>query len=318
MLMPCSPPCTRSRLVGRLEAVVSVTVAESPAGVWVCSTEMILSLPRPLPPITYRDGVTIVSALADVSYALQHGAIAIDEHSHAVTDILYRQPRDAVQRAALADGLVPLASLLPSSHTAHPPQHSGLTFFTPRAAEALLALHVLTPLDACTYIGRDNGAPAAMLRRSPRGRGRGRAGLAGAGRVSQPGAGRGPGRVCGGRSRCYWQECACGAVAAAARHSAVLRARGWCAVAVTGPRPPHAGARHLYMTGSLRQHAGNVRVRPLVDVPPSELLWSSRAHAIVPAVGVAESAAIINSLVDNGVVVGANALLSHCWLHSDV
>jgi fucokinase len=33
----------------------------------------------------------------------------------------------------------------------------GLLWFSPGLAERLLELHVLPPLDACTYIGLDNG-----------------------------------------------------------------------------------------------------------------------------------------------------------------
>ena len=32
-----------------------------------------------------------------------------------------------------------------------------MLYFTPSTAEKLLTLHVIPPLDACTYIGLDNG-----------------------------------------------------------------------------------------------------------------------------------------------------------------
>ena len=38
------------------------------------------------------------------------------------------------------------------------PQLAGIVYMSPRVAEIMLGLHTLPPLDACTYIGLDNGA----------------------------------------------------------------------------------------------------------------------------------------------------------------
>eukprot|EP00731_Ephydatia_muelleri_P020635 Em0013g362a len=40
---------------------------------------------------------------------------------------------------------------------------SGVVYFTPRVAETMLSLHTLPPLDACTYVGLDNGAKPLSL-----------------------------------------------------------------------------------------------------------------------------------------------------------
>ncbi|KAM6430682.1 L-fucose kinase isoform 2-T2 [Liasis olivaceus] len=42
-------------------------------------------------------------------------------------------------------------------------QVCGVVFFSSRAAEQLLATHVIPPLNACTYMGLDSGAPALQL-----------------------------------------------------------------------------------------------------------------------------------------------------------
>lgn len=46
-------------------------------------------------------------------------------------------------------------------------QVCGIVFFTSKTAEQLLATHVITPLDACTYLGLDSGAPAIQVGRDP-------------------------------------------------------------------------------------------------------------------------------------------------------
>lgn len=37
-------------------------------------------------------------------------------------------------------------------------QLAGIVYMSPRVAEIMLGLHTLPPLDACTYVGLDNGA----------------------------------------------------------------------------------------------------------------------------------------------------------------
>ena len=57
---------------------------------------------------------------------------------------------------------------------------------------------------------------------------------------------------------------------------------------------------------------------PLQQSSLAHLSWSSRTHARVASQSVDSSATLINSLVDEGVTVGPNVLLSHCKLQSDV
>lgn len=47
-------------------------------------------------------------------------------------------------------------------------QVCGIVFFSSDAAEQLLATHVIPPLDACTYMGLDSGAPPIQVT-APRG-----------------------------------------------------------------------------------------------------------------------------------------------------
>lgn len=44
-----------------------------------------------------------------------------------------------------------------------PSQVCGVVFFSSSAAEQLLATHVIPPLDACTYMGLDSGAPPIQV-----------------------------------------------------------------------------------------------------------------------------------------------------------
>ncbi|XP_029464770.1 L-fucose kinase isoform X2 [Rhinatrema bivittatum] len=121
----------------------------SPPGVWVCSTDMILSIPS-APEIDWEGfhGAKVVSVLGSVSYARHHGVYLAD-HQGFVCDIIYQGSESEIQLCAKHDGKVPLVS--------------GIVFFSSDTAERLLATHVIPPLDACTYMGLDSGAQPVQL-----------------------------------------------------------------------------------------------------------------------------------------------------------
>ncbi|XP_026570118.1 L-fucose kinase isoform X1 [Pseudonaja textilis] len=121
----------------------------SPPGVWVSSTDMFLTVPA-MPEIDWRNfqGVKVVAVPASISYARQYGVYLVDSQG-LVQDILYQSSEEEIQRCLGPDGKVPLVC--------------GVVFFSSRAAEQLLATHVIPPLNACTYMGLDSGAPALQL-----------------------------------------------------------------------------------------------------------------------------------------------------------
>ncbi|XP_044617315.1 L-fucose kinase isoform X3 [Equus asinus] len=116
----------------------------SPPGVWVCSTDMLLSVP-PNPGISWDGfrGARVIALPGSTVYARNHGVYLTDSQGF-VLDIYYQGTEAEIQRCARPDGRVPLVS--------------GVAFFSVEMAEHLLATHVSPPLDACTYMGLDSGA----------------------------------------------------------------------------------------------------------------------------------------------------------------
>ncbi|XP_074055473.1 L-fucose kinase isoform X2 [Macrotis lagotis] len=121
----------------------------SPPGVWVCSTDMILSVPTN-PEICWDDfrGAKVISLPGSVTYAQDHGVYLTDSQGW-VRNIFYQGSEAQIQQCTRPDGNVPLVS--------------GIVFFSVETAERLLATHVLPPLDACTYMGLDSGAQPVQL-----------------------------------------------------------------------------------------------------------------------------------------------------------
>ncbi|XP_029524659.1 L-fucose kinase isoform X1 [Oncorhynchus nerka] len=121
----------------------------SPPGVWVCSTDMILTMPTTFK-ISWEgfSGVRVLALPGDVSYAANHGVYFADEQGR-VRDIIYKGSEERIRRAAQPDGMVPLVS--------------GPVFFCRRVLERLLKAHVTPPLDGCTYMGMDSGAPPIQI-----------------------------------------------------------------------------------------------------------------------------------------------------------
>uniref|UniRef100_A0A665VQR4 L-fucose kinase n=1 Tax=Echeneis naucrates TaxID=173247 RepID=A0A665VQR4_ECHNA len=117
----------------------------SPPGVWVCSTDMILTIP---PDFTLSwegfSGVRVLALPGEVSYAANHG-VYLSNQQGQVRDIIYKGTKEQIQRAVMPDGKVPLVS--------------GPVFFCRSVSEKLLQTHVTPPLDGCTYLGLDSGAP---------------------------------------------------------------------------------------------------------------------------------------------------------------
>ncbi|NWR60101.1 FUK kinase, partial [Bucorvus abyssinicus] len=121
----------------------------SPPGVWVCSTDMLLTVPS-APGIDWDgfQGVRVIAVPGSQAYARNHGVYRTDEQG-LVRDIIYKGTEAQIQQCAGPDGTVPLVC--------------GVVFFSSDAAEQLLATHVIPPLDACTYMGMDSGAPPIQL-----------------------------------------------------------------------------------------------------------------------------------------------------------
>uniref|UniRef100_A0A8C6NFB5 GDP-fucose pyrophosphorylase domain-containing protein n=1 Tax=Melopsittacus undulatus TaxID=13146 RepID=A0A8C6NFB5_MELUD len=121
----------------------------SPPGVWVCSTDMLLTMPS-APGINWDglQGVRVIAVPGSQAYARNHGVYLTDEQG-LVHNIIYKGTEAQIQQCAGPDGTVPLVC--------------GVVFFSSDAAEQLLATHVIPPLDACTYMGLDSGAPPIQL-----------------------------------------------------------------------------------------------------------------------------------------------------------
>uniref|UniRef100_A0A8C1XN86 Fucose kinase n=1 Tax=Cyprinus carpio TaxID=7962 RepID=A0A8C1XN86_CYPCA len=126
-----------------LDCLSTKICAGSPPGVWVCSTDVILNIPTPqLISWDGFSGVRVVALPGDVSFAVNHGVYLTDA---GVCNIIYKGSKEKISCAALPDGKVPLVS--------------GPVFFSRTVAEKLLQTHVTSPLDGCTYLGMDSGAP---------------------------------------------------------------------------------------------------------------------------------------------------------------
>ncbi|NWW92499.1 FUK kinase, partial [Rhynochetos jubatus] len=141
-----APVCNLDSLLGTMTRRLCVG---SPPGVWVCSTDMLLTVPS-APGIDWDgfQGVRVIAVPGSQAYARNHGVYLTDERG-MVHDIIYKGTEAQIRQCAEPDGTVPLVC--------------GVVFFSSDAAEQLLATHVVPPLDACTYMGLDSGAPPIQL-----------------------------------------------------------------------------------------------------------------------------------------------------------
>ncbi|NXT74836.1 FUK kinase, partial [Zapornia atra] len=147
------PGATAEALVCNLDSLLGTMTRRlcvgSPPGMWVCSTDMLLAVPS-APGIDWDgfQGVRVIAVPGSHAYAQNHGVYLTDEQG-LVRDIIYKGTAAQIQQCAGPDGTVPLVC--------------GVVFFSADATEQLLATHVIPPLDACTYMGLDSGAPPIQL-----------------------------------------------------------------------------------------------------------------------------------------------------------
>ncbi|AWP09024.1 putative L-fucose kinase [Scophthalmus maximus] len=141
-----APLCCLDLLLDRLSTQIC---PGSPPGVWVCSTDMILSVPLDFA-LSWEgfSGVRVLALPGDVSYAADHGVYLCDQQGR-VRDIVYKGTEEQIQQALMPDGKVPLVS--------------GPVFFSRSVSEKLLQTHVTPPLNGCTYLGLDSGAPPLQI-----------------------------------------------------------------------------------------------------------------------------------------------------------
>ncbi|EDO39170.1 predicted protein [Nematostella vectensis] len=137
---------------GSLLYLLTYTVCpDSPSGVWVCSTDQMLSvLPDTVIDWSKMASDDIVLLLFECSplYARSHGVCKLGAQGE-IKDIFFRETDDKIKSCSLSNGNVPVVG--------------SPVFFSLRAAEKLLSLHNFPPLDACTYYGLDNGASPIQL-----------------------------------------------------------------------------------------------------------------------------------------------------------
>ncbi|KAL0967867.1 hypothetical protein UPYG_G00258650 [Umbra pygmaea] len=132
-----------------LDSLSNQVCPGSPPGVWVCSTDMILTIPNTFEMSWERfSGVRVLAIPGDVSYATKHGVYLADNQGQ-VRDIIYKGSEERIRQATNSDGKVPLVS--------------GPVFFCRSVLELLLKAHVTPPLDGCTYMGVDSGAPSLQI-----------------------------------------------------------------------------------------------------------------------------------------------------------
>ncbi|XP_068115798.1 L-fucose kinase isoform X2 [Hyperolius riggenbachi] len=121
----------------------------SPPGVWICSTDMMLSLPSS-PRIDWSQfrGARVISLPGTPEYARSHGVYLMDKQG-TVKDIIYRGSEERIRACLLEDQHVPLVS--------------GIVFLSSEATERFLHTLATPPLDGCTYQGLDSGAEPLQI-----------------------------------------------------------------------------------------------------------------------------------------------------------
>lgn len=123
--------------------------ARSKAGVWVISLDAFLPFSSLLqPPETEGlNGALVCTVDASLEHAQHHGVVVSGEGNY-INKMQYKMPLRDMKEVFTSQ----IASVI-----------SGIMFLSSSLTERLLGLHMLTPLDRCTYYGTDSGIPPLQV-----------------------------------------------------------------------------------------------------------------------------------------------------------
>jgi len=129
--------------------------ASAPPGLVVASTDSLVLLPTALDwlELDARGTGAVIAVPMPLEEAIEHGvctqAMTPSSATPRLASVVYRGSRERLSSLADASGSVPV--------------YTGMIWFNAPTAFKLLELHARPPLDACTYIGIDSGAPSLAL-----------------------------------------------------------------------------------------------------------------------------------------------------------
>ncbi|XP_077861896.1 L-fucose kinase-like [Saccoglossus kowalevskii] len=152
--------CLMYNINSLLDTMTTKISPGSPPGVWICSTDMFLTIESQTN-IDWEDfngtGICGIAVPGSKEYARNHGVYKINKQACTmyvellrkraidgdVKDIVYRGTKTAVEMCSMPDDSIALVT--------------GVVFISASVAEKLLVIHVLPPIGGCTYMGLDSG-----------------------------------------------------------------------------------------------------------------------------------------------------------------
>ncbi|XP_053843602.1 L-fucose kinase isoform X1 [Vidua macroura] len=260
----------------------------SPPGVWVCSTDMLLTVPS-TPGINWDgfQGVRVIAVPGSPAYARNHGVYLTNEQG-LVRDIIYKGTEAQIQQCAGPDGTVPLVQ-----------QHSGIgdpaspvPCVTTAAASALMCLAGVR--DCFLLLGCCRAASGHPCHPS-------------SGRLHLHGAGLGGTAHPGGMTEEDFVKGGGDASVRNARSVLWTALRGFPLSMACIPN-----ASYDYMTASASDH---IRSLTLLPSSASHLRFCKTAHSHVDQPCLLEDgSSVTNCLLEGAVHLAAGSVIQHCHL----
>lgn len=137
--------------IDKLITILTKFCRNSPPGVWVSSTDMLLEVPDSIESLDLshlEDAVGALTVAARPEHAMLHGTCKITDTGEFASIVHYGN-EEMVKSVTRPDGTCDMLT--------------GIAYLSPRVAEIMLGMHTMPPLDACTYVGLDNGAQPLSL-----------------------------------------------------------------------------------------------------------------------------------------------------------
>ncbi|CAF0975030.1 unnamed protein product [Brachionus calyciflorus] len=122
---------------------------KSDPGIYVCSTDMIFSIPQNEKILINDKSICVISSLAPREISKKNGIYNMQNDKYHVQNIYFQPDDDILSKSSSVDGLYNLVS--------------GIVYLDYEVTKILFNLIIYPPMDACSYIGIDSGASPVSL-----------------------------------------------------------------------------------------------------------------------------------------------------------
>ncbi|KAL3859604.1 hypothetical protein ACJMK2_009860 [Sinanodonta woodiana] len=273
-----------------LKLVTDKIAVKAGPGVWVCSTDVLLTVPENADIPWEPCDAAAITVPSTPEYCRAHGVYKLDPDGF-VEDIFFRENLPMLEKCERPDGKVPVVT--------------GLVYLSDAVVEKMMSFYMKPPLDACTYFGVDSGEPPIQLS------------LFFDVMLSMTTKVIEEDFVSGKRSGSYGKE---NVDPVSRKTMQAARFILWKDLNGFKIKACMIESGSFFYPYTITEHRNNFIQKMLwPNCTKGTFIWSKQTHSfIATGCSIEESSYVINSIIEGKVNVGPKSIISHCHLKGNI